>query len=282
MNAVNHNQQNGEEEKKEKDEKISRFADGQRGRDEKRRRSFKPHLYIPITNKIVNQSLAIYPIKYKVVNKRTVLIMGFFKCQHCEIKFSRKGYLKKHLEKKHPNTSIVSSSVSCPFCEEKIDENDLNQHIGSSHRHINSDFEKISSISDNVCIFRKYLSQETKTIEAFCSSNSTVKSIFNLLKEQLINRTAFRVSIAITAKYEIPDLENEEEAQKSVDSDSFTLRSRGQIINQLQNDRAIRNRIKLMLAGAADRNEDLLLRGSGWRFVNLSVCDVLLYQVKLM
>ena len=132
-----------------------------------------------------------------------------------------------------------------------------------------------------MCLFRKYLHSEEKTIQAYTQSKSTVESIFNLIKTQLVERVVFRASIALTANYEIPDWQDDG-GEKSADSDSFTLRSKGQIFNRLQSNRQIKNRIRKMLKGAADRNEDLLHRGSGWKFVNLNVCDVLLYQVNLM
>lgn len=211
-----------------------------------------------------------------------------YPCEICDIQFTRKSYLNRHTKKKHdPDSNRESKEkVPCPFCrpQREFSRDELKEHLISSHNNITSEYEKTCSVSDNVCIFRKYLHTEEKTIEAFCQSKSTVESIFNLLKVQLTERVVFRASIAITANYEIPDWqENDGEGQqKSADSDSFTLRSKGQVFNKLQSNRQIKNRIRTMLKGAANRNEDLLHRGSGWKFVNLAACDILLYQVKLM
>ena len=209
-----------------------------------------------------------------------------YKCEICDISFTRKAYLTRHTKKKHTKEEKKSDKkylIQCPFCSssKKVERDNFYDHLKESHKNISSEFEKTSCISNNVCLFRKYLHSEEKTIQAFTRSNSTVESIFNLIKTQLVERIVFRASIALTANYEIPDWQDDG-GEKSADSDSFTLRSKGQIFNRLQSNRQIKNRIRKMLKGAADRNEDLLHRGSGWKFVNLSACDVLLYQVKLM
>ena len=205
-----------------------------------------------------------------------------YKCDICDISFSRKAYLTRHTKRKHSEEKKLGKKFfQCPFCSKKVERDKFYDHLKESHKNISSEFEKTSCIGNNVCLFRKYLHTEEKTIQAFTKSNSTVESIFNLIKTQLVERVVFRASIALTANYEIPDWQ-EDGGKKSADSDSFTLRSKGQIFNRLQNNRQIKIRIRKMLKGAADRNEDLLHRGSGWRFVNLNVCDVLLYQAKLM
>ena len=208
-----------------------------------------------------------------------------YKCDICDISFTRRTHLTRHTKNKHTEKeekkTIKKNLIQCPFCSKKVKRDNFDDHLKESHEHISSEFQKTSCISDNVCIFRKYLHSEEKTIQAYTQSKSTVESIFNLIKTQLVDRNVFRASIALTANYEIPDWQDDG-GEKSADSDSFTLRSKGQIFNKLQSDKQIKSRIKRMLKGAAARNEDLLHRGSGWKFVNLNVCDVLLYQVKLM
>lgn len=206
-----------------------------------------------------------------------------YKCDICDISFTRKAHLTRHSRNKHTEEKKTNKKnlIQCPFCSDKVERDNFNNHLKESHEHISSEFQKTSCISNNVCIYRKYLHSEEKTIQAFTQSKSTVESIFNLIKTQLVERDVFRASIALTANYEIPDWQDDE-GEKSADSDAFTLRSKGQIFNKLQSDKQIKNRIRQMLRGAAARNEDLLHRGSGWKFVNLNVCDVLLYQVKLM
>ena len=206
-----------------------------------------------------------------------------YQCDICDISFTRKAHLTRHTKNKHTEKeqSYKKKLIQCPFCSNKVKRGNFDNHLKKSHEHISSEFQKTSCISNNVCIFRKYLHSEEKTIQAYTHSKSTVESIFNLIKSQLVERNVFRASIALTANYEIPDWQDDG-GEKSADSDAFTLRSKGQIFNKLQSDKQIKNRIRQMLKGAAARNEDLLHRGSGWRFVNLNVCDVLLYHAKLM
>ena len=86
-----------------------------------------------------------------------------------------------------------------------------------------------------------------------------------------------RISITITADYEIQGLDEEKQG-KSVDIDSFTLRSKGVVVNKYQSDRQIRKRIKSLLDRSVEREDDLLTRGLGWRFARLQSCSVLIYD----
>ena len=124
------------------------------------------------------------------------------------------------------------------------------------------------------------IEENNASLATFCSSNRTVNTINNLVKSQTAVRTVFRMSIVIFADYEIPDLREEETAEtnKSVDNDTLALRSKGLMFNQYQSERQRRNRIRSMLRGAVKREEDLLTRGSGWRFQTLRYCDIVLYD----
>ena len=150
-------------------------------------------------------------------------------------------------------------------------------HITSEHGDLLT-YRKKSAINDKVCIFTKDLSSVQQSLADFCNSKKSVKEISDLIKSELVVRTAFRASIVISADYEIPDLTNEN-AHKSLDNDTFSLRTKGLTFNEMEGDRSIRRKIKHLLQGALAREEDLLTRGSGWRFDNLSACDILLYDV---
>ena len=114
----------------------------------------------------------------------------------------------------------------------------------------------------------------------FCNLRRVREEIFHLIKSQLINRSAFRISIAINANYEIPDLSEEGEQQaRSLDNDTFTLRSKGIVVNEFEENRSIKNKISFLLRGALAREEDLLTRGSGWHFESLQSCDILFYDI---
>ena len=77
------------------------------------------------------------------------------------------------------------------------------------------------------------------------------------------------------ADYEIQGFDKEN-LGKSVDIDSFALRSEGVTVYKCQSTRQIRKRIKSL--GLAEREDDLLTIGSGWRFDKLQSCSILIYD----
>ena len=215
--------------------------------------------------------------------------MKIYKCEKCDIFFSRKNNLNRHLRKKHPSyeqqiiavTPSSSSKKDCPFCNLFFQDKDkLIEHMWSPQHQSLLPFTSRSSISQKVVIYRMSLEENNASLANFCSSNRTVNTINNLVTSQTAIRTVFRMSIVIFADYEIPDLSQEEtgEKNKSVDNDTLALRSKGLLFNQYQSERQRRNRIRSMLRGAAKSEEDLLTRGSGWRFQTLKYCDIVLYD----
>lgn len=212
-------------------------------------------------------------------------------CDSCGITFTRKDNLKKHNLRQHGSqvslgegTSRVThnegKALNCPFCTSFTtfaSRQVLGAHIEAAHSELLV-FQKTSAIGDRVCIFRKNLAAEQASLVDFCNSKTTVNDIFRLIKSELVRRTVFRISIVISANYEIPDL-SEENSTKSVDDDTFSLRSKGLTVNQFESNKSIRKKIEELLKGAVSREEDLLTRGSGWRFDSLQACDILLYDV---
>ena len=138
-------------------------------------------------------------------------------------------------------------------------------------------YKKTSAIGDKISIFKKDLTPEKRTLAAFCNSKKVLSEIFDLIKAELAARSVFRISIVITADYEIPDLG--EGATNSSDNDTFSLRTKGVVVNEFEGGRRVKRKIRSLLLGALQREEDLLTRGSGWRFQHLQSCDILLYDV---
>ena len=213
--------------------------------------------------------------------------MKIYKCEKCDIMFSRKNNLTRHLRKKHPSDELQVIAVTpsssfrkdCPFCDLFFQDKDqLVEHMWSSQHRSLLPFTSRSSISQKVVIYRMSLTENKTSLAKFCSSNHAVNVINNLVKSQIAIRTVFRMSIVLFADYEIPDLGEEETGGKSADNDTFALRSKGYFLNRHQSERQRRCKIRSMLRGAAKREEDLLTRGSGWRFQNLRYCDILLYD----
>ena len=102
-------------------------------------------------------------------------------------------------------------------------------------------FTSRSSISERVVIYRMSSEENKTSLAKFCSSNHTVNTINNLVKSQIVVRIVFRISIALFADYEIPDLSEEETGGKSADNDTFTLQSKGHFLNKHQSERQRRS-----------------------------------------
>ena len=186
-------------------------------------------------------------------------------CDFCGAAFTRKSNLKNHIRRRHEPVHKQSQSTF-----------DTKEEISKVSHDELSTFQKISSINNKINIFRKNLISEKKSLADFCYSKQTLSDIFNLIKFELAKRSAFRISVVITANYELPELS---EDGTSADNDTFSLRTKGEMINEFQSDRKIKRKIKTLLQGAVNREEDLLTRGSGWCFENLQSCDVLLYDL---
>ena len=202
------------------------------------------------------------------------------KCETCQISFSRKSRLVNHQKFKHGNHSKQGGRdlKKCPFCESKYeDKKELLLHVDLNHEESKVFSKRQGAVSNKVCIFQQELSHLNSSLQDFCNSKQTVENVFNLLKSQFTHRVVCRISITITADYEILGL-SEENQGKSIDIDSFTLRSKGVVVNRYQSDRQIRKRIKSLLNGSVEREDDLLTRGSGWRFARLQSCSVLIYD----
>ena len=201
-------------------------------------------------------------------------------CDFCGAAFTRKANLKLHIQRRHERESAGAQSRSafdCPFCSSIFDtREEIGDHVRADHDELLT-FQKISAINNKIVIFRRNLIMEKQSLADFCHSKRALSEIFNLIKFELTKRSAFRISVVITANYELPELS---ENGRSADNDTFSLRTKGEVINEFESDRKIKRKIKTLLQGAIDREEDLLTRGSGWCFENLQSCDVLFYDLQ--
>ena len=156
------------------------------------------------------------------------------KCETCLISFTRKNRLNNHLKLKHANQSKTEGQElrKCPFCENKFqDKKRLLLHVDSNHPESRVFSKKQGAIGEKICIFQQELRHLKTSLQDFCNSKQTVTDIHNLLKRQFTHRVACRISITITANYEIQGLDEEKQG-KSIDIDSFTLRSKGVMVNK--------------------------------------------------
>ena len=89
----------------------------------------------------------------------------------------------------------------------------------------------------------------------------------------------------MAADYRIPSAEQDPSATKSdnendngpllaEERDNFTLRTKREIFNVNDSEKNTRKKIRYLLQSLLDREQDLLMRGSGWQFESLHTCDV--------
>ena len=204
------------------------------------------------------------------------------KCKKCGIKFTRKCSYDRHFKLKHKKGSKVATFVGniykCSSCSHVSEtRSNLKAHVKSHHQD-SLKYVKTSALQDKVCIYRKNLSGEDYSLPDFCSSTETVKDICDVLKFELQNKVVFYVSLAIVANYELSDLAE----NKNIDSDSFCLRTKKVNLNEFESDEWLKAKIGQMLRSALARENDLLTRGSGWRFDSLQCCDILIYDVNFV
>ena len=56
--------------------------------------------------------------------------------------------------------------------------------------------------------------------------------------------------------------------------DRFSLRTKRQIFNVNESLAAAKKKVRNLLKSLLDREQDLLMRGSGWQFESLHSCDI--------
>ena len=67
---------------------------------------------------------------------------------------------------------------------------------------------------------------------------------------------------------------NHQQSLSVNDRDIFALRSETVQITQFDSSQTVWSRVRKLLKSAINREEDLLMRGSGWRFESLMMCDI--------
>ena len=95
------------------------------------------------------------------------------------------------------------------------------------------------------------------------------------------------MALIVTADYRIPSLDQESPAEKSgnenknnsdavlaEERDNFTLRTKREIFNVNESLTTARKKVKILLRSLLEREQDLLMRGSGWQFESLQSCNI--------
>ena len=215
------------------------------------------------------------------------------KCFDCDRVFTRKYNRDKHFKNQHTKKFLFQKrNFACPFCQEKgIIKNFENKKVFVQHvdqEHLDSLFYKLkrSAFNGKISVFSKQLIT-LQPLEQFISDQKNLKEITQVILHQLSKFELVKVALIITADYRIPSVEQDSQAAKSdnessdnsgpalaEERDNFTLRTKRQIFNVNESITTARKKVKILLRSLLEREQDLLMRGSGWQFESLHSCDI--------
>ena len=114
-----------------------------------------------------------------------------------------------------------------------------------------------------------------------------LKEILQVILHQLSKFKVIKVAIIVTADYRIPsvaqdtsaaEFENEngddEELILAEERDNFSLRTKREIFSVNESNKSATKKVRNLLKLLLEREQDLLMRGSGWQFESLHSCDI--------
>ena len=215
--------------------------------------------------------------------------MGLYTCSTCGKEFRRKSSRDIHFRLRHREPRQIPTSPrqshQCPFCNTASGNessfstrNDLALHVDSVHLNsLNFSLHK-SALNGKIKFFRKLIFSE-QTLQAFAVDKKNRTDIADVIIHELSKSQIIKVSLILSAAYQIPALINDGDTTSSqelliADRDTFALRTESVNFSAHESKRVLMNKIKRLLTALVTREEDLLMRGSGWRFDSLSFCDV--------
>ena len=215
---------------------------------------------------------------------------------------------------KFRNRTLLNQSLQCPFCKNELSSfksrNDLVSHIDSSHlEDLNYSLFK-SALNGKIKIFRKHIFS-TEMLHAFVANRTNRQEIVDVIRHELSKTFTVKVALILSAAYQIPDLnsatkEKDTETEAAVDNtstqpqtvvsniddsteksldqsshelmpsdrDVFALRTGYIQFTSFDSSRSLKGKVQKLLNNLITREEDLLMRGSGWRFESLSFSDI--------
>ena len=207
--------------------------------------------------------------------------------------------------------TLLNQSLQCPFCKNELSSfksrNDFVSHIDSSHlEYLNYSLFK-SALNGKIKIFRKHIFS-TETLHSFVVNRTNRQEIVDVIRHELSKTFTVKV---LSAAYQIPDLNSatkdkdteteaaidntltqpqtiasniDDSTEKSLDQSShqlmssdrdvFALRTSCIQFTSFDSSRSLKGKVQKLLHNLVTREEDLLMRGSGWRFESLSFSDV--------
>ena len=209
------------------------------------------------------------------------------KCAECGKIFTRKYNRDKHYKKQHLKNNLgYTDNYKCPFCDEKFkNKNLLEQHV--DHNHLDSLKYKLirKAFNGKISLFSKKLAS-LQPLESFVSDRENLKDILKVILHQLSKFKVIKAAIIVTADYRIPsvaqntsaaDQENEDDVGQLLlaeERDNFNLRTKREIFNVVESPISATKKIRNLLKSLLEREQDLLMRGSGWQFESLLSCDI--------
>ena len=215
------------------------------------------------------------------------------KCSKCDKVFTRKYNRDKHFKNRHlKKTSFLKIQYICPFCQEKeiykhfSKKETLVRHVDEEHLDSLKYKLKKSAFGGKISIFSRQIIT-LQSLENFISDKNNFEEIFDVILHQLSKYNVVKVALIVAADYRIPSLEqtstaanlseeNEDDSNSLLaeERDSFSLRTKRQSFNVHESPTVARRKVKTLLKSLLDREQDLLMRGSGWQFESLHSCSI--------
>ena len=228
-------------------------------------------------------------------------------CSECQKSFVRKSSRDKHHLFLHGETTKsrartpLNQSFQCPFCENEVSSfksrKDLVSHIDASHlENLNYSLYK-SALNGKIKFYRKHIFSK-ETLQGFVANKKYRQEIVDVICHELSKTFTFKVALILTAAYQIHDLNSAAEMKVtesditniddtsdkpsdqsspqilSNDRDVFALRTSYIQFTSFDSSCSLKGKVQKLLHNLVNREEDLLMRGSGWRFESLSFSNI--------
>ena len=207
------------------------------------------------------------------------------KCPECGKVFTRKFNKDKHYKKQHLKKNQSYKDIfNCPFCDERLKNKELLVlHVDQNHLD-SLKYKLIQSAFDGkISLFSKKL-VTLQPLENFVSDRRNLKEILQVILHQLSKFKVIKAALIVTADYRIPSVAQDTSAANengddgelllAEERDNFSLRTKREIFSVNETNKSATKKVRNLLRTLLEREQDLLMRGSGWQFESLLSCDI--------